>query len=77
MEYEQHRMKQSNISTIHPNATNKGDHLEGPNAPCNSDHKSQDFHPDTHTVYIDGICVQTGSITASAGYGLFWGDNHP
>ena len=76
-EYEQNRMKRSNISTIHPNDTNKGDHFGGPNDPCNSDHKSQESHPDTYTVYIDGSCVHNGSVTASAGYGLFWGDNHP
>ena len=28
-------------------------------------------------VYIDGSCIQNGASSATAGYGLFWGDQHP
>ena len=31
----------------------------------------------TPTVYIDGSCIRNGASTAQAGYGLFWGDQHP
>ena len=38
--------------------------------------------PDTNletipTVYIDGSCIRNGTSTAQAGYGIFWGDQHP
>ena len=29
------------------------------------------------TVYIDGSCIRNGASTAQAGYGLFWGNEHP
>ena len=29
------------------------------------------------TVFIDGSCVRNGSNNAKAGYGLFWGVDHP
>ena len=29
------------------------------------------------TVYIDGSCVRNGASTAKAGYGLYWGVDHP
>ena len=28
-------------------------------------------------VYIDGSCIQNGASSATADYGLFWGDQHP
>ena len=27
-------------------------------------------------VYVDGSCLKIGTPQASAGYGVFWGDNH-
>ena len=35
------------------------------------------FEIQTATVYIDGSCIKNGSDSAKAGYGLYWGDNHP
>ena len=31
----------------------------------------------TATVYLDGSCFKNDSDSAKAGYGLYWGDNHP
>ena len=28
-------------------------------------------------VYTDGACENNGKTNAKAGYGIFWGDNHP
>ena len=30
-----------------------------------------------YRVYIDGSCIRNGASTAQAGYGLYWGDQHP
>ena len=30
-----------------------------------------------YRVYIDGSCIRSGASTAQAGYGLYWGDQHP
>ena len=35
------------------------------------------FEIQTASVYFDGSCIKNGSDSAKAGYGLYWGDNHP
>ena len=30
-----------------------------------------------HRVYIDGSCIRNGATSAQAGYGLYWGEQHP
>ena len=42
----------------------------------NMNTEQQDTIPTVY-IHVDGSCIRNGASTAQAGYGLFWGDEHP
>lgn len=76
--YEQsrgHRSCTLDTNTMEHESTEKdASENEGVDVQIDQNIEHQDTIP---TVYIDGSCIRNGASTAQAGYGLFWGDQHP
>ena len=62
--------EKNNSASVSDNET-----IQGDNALVEVIYREQEM--EEKTVYIDGSCIRNGSDSAKAGYGVYWGVDHP
>ena len=65
----------NNVEKSNTASPSNNEQLQGDDALVEVIYREQDM--EYTTVYIDGSCIRNGSSSAKAGYGVYWGVDHP